>query len=481
LENAAAVLGAPTMKILLIKAARLKSSPSRRHDGVMPPLGLLYLAAALKKAGHAEVSLLHIALEGLDQAGLELEIARRRPDVVGISAMTSEAVSMHAAAAAAKKAGVRLVVAGGAHPTAYVAECLGDANIDAVVRNEGELTFPELLAAHERKAGFGDVKGVSFRRGDGIVNNPPREFIEDLDSLPMPAWDLAEMDRYREFVPHSPMLYGRRYMSVFTSRGCPFRCTFCHNIFGKRFRAHSPARVLEELRLLKEKYGVENIEVADDVFNLDRARAAAVMRGLINGLPKLSLFFGNGLRAELLDEELVDLFAKAGVKYVCAAVETASPRLREQIKKNADLERLRAAVKLLVKKRIFVNAFVMMGFPGETLRELLLTARYLWSLPLHSFLLFFCRGYAGAELCGALPPEKRIDPKSDNTCFVPYGGCADRPAWQLLAVKQLTTAVFYLNPARLLRIFRDLPFGGARLYWFLFRTMALKFASPGRR
>ena len=145
--------------------------------------------------------------------------------------------------------------------------------------------------------------------------------------------------------------------------------------------------------------------MADDVFNLDRARAAAVMRGLIDGGAGLGLFFGNGLRAELLDRELVDLFARAGVKYVSAAVETASPRLRERIKKNADLGRLRAAVALLAERRIFVNAFVMMGFPGETLQEMLVTARYLWSLKAHSFLLFFCRGYAGAELCGALPPE----------------------------------------------------------------------------
>ncbi|MBI5745121.1 MAG: cobalamin B12-binding domain-containing protein [Elusimicrobia bacterium] len=470
------------MKILLIKAARLKSSPSRRHDGVMPPLGLLYLSAALKKAGYSDVTLLHIALEGLDAAGVEREIARQRPDVVGISAMTSEAVSMHETAAAARKAGVPLVVAGGAHPTGYTAECLADANIDAVVRNEGELTFPELLAAHERGEGFGGVKGVSWRRGGELVDNPQREFIEDLDSLPLPDWDLADPGRYTAFVPHSPMLYGRRYMSVFTSRGCPFRCTYCHNVFGKRFRAHSPARVLLELKLLKEKYGVTDIEIADDVFNLDRARAAAVMRGLITGGYGLGLFFGNGLRAELLDEELVALFALAGVRYVSAAVETASPRLREKIKKNADLGKLRAAVELLAKKRIFVNAFVMMGFPGETLREMLVTARYLWSLPAHSFLLFFCRGYAGAELCAQLPPAKRIDPKTDNTCFVPYGGCADQPAWLLLAVKQLTTAVFYFgNPGRLWRIFRDLPFGGPRLYWFLFRTMTLKFLTPGRR
>jgi radical SAM superfamily enzyme YgiQ (UPF0313 family) len=447
----------------------------------MPPLGFLYLSAALKKAGYKDITLLHLALEGLDQAGLERELARLKPDVVGISAMTSEAVSMHQAAAAAKNGRAPLVVAGGAHPTAYVDDCLEDPNIDAVVRNEGEITFTELLAAYGRHAGFEGIKGVSYRHEGRIINNPPREFIEDLDSLPLPDWDLVSPDRYKAFVPHSPMLYGRRYMSVFTSRGCPYRCTYCHSIFGKRFRAHSPQRVLEELRILREKYGISDIEVSDDVFNLDRARAAAIMRGLISGGRETRLFFGNGLRAELLDEELAELFSRAGVKYVCAAIETASLRLREQIKKNADLEKLRAAVKLLVDKKIFVNGFVMMGFPGETLREMLTTARYLWGLPLHSFLLFFCRGYAGAELCGTLAPEKRIDPKKDNTCFVPYGGCSDQPAWKLLAVKQVVTAVFYLNPCRAYRILRDLPFGDPRLFWFLFKTMAVKFFTPGER
>ncbi len=470
------------MKILLIKAARPKRFGSGRHDGVMPPLGLLYLSAALKKAGYADIHLLHLGLENFGLGDLEREIEKLKPDVVGISAMTSECGSMHLAAAAAKKCGVPLVITGGAHPTAYVPECLADENIDVVVRNEGELTFPELLSVYEKKAGLETVKGISFRLNGEPVDNPPREFIADLDSLPFPDWDLADPDRYKDFVPHSPMLYGRRYMSVFTSRGCPFRCTYCHSIFGKKFRAHSPERVVEELRLLKEKYGISDIEVSDDSFNIDRGRAAAIMRGLISADLKLNLFFGNGLRAELLDEELVDLFSRAGVKYVCAAIETACLRLREKIKKNADLEKLRAAVKLLVKKRIFVNGFVMMGFPDETLGEMLVTARYLWSLPLHSFLLFFCRGYAGAELCGSLPPEKRIDPKKDNTCFVPAGGCSNLPAWQLLAMKQLTTAGFYFfNPARVYRIFRDLPSGDPRLYWFLFKTMAAKFFRPGER
>ena len=448
----------------------------------MPPLGFLYLSAALKKAGYTDITLLHLALEGMGREGLERELERLKPDVVGISAMTSEAVSMHMAAACAKNGRNPLVVAGGAHPTAYVSDCLEDPNIDAVVRNEGEITFPELLAAYGRKAGFEGIKGVSYRSGGRRTDNPPREFIEDLDTLPLPDWDLAEMGRYKDFVPHSPMLYGRRYMSVFTSRGCPYRCTYCHSIFGKRFRAHSPERVLRELRILKEKYGVSNVEISDDVFNLDRARAAAVMNGVISGGLNLNIFFGNGLRAELLDEELIELFSRAGVKYVCAAIETASLRLREKIKKNADLEKLRAAVKLLVRRRIFVNGFVMMGFPDETVKEMLVTARYLWSLPIHSFLLFFCRGYAGAEMCGTLPPARRIDPKTDNTCFVPGGGCSSQPAWKLLAVKQLTTAVFYfLNPARIFRIFRDLPFRDARLFWFLFRTMSVKFFSPARR
>jgi len=269
------------MRIVLVKAARPKRSADGRHDGVMPPLGLLYLSAALKKAGYKDISLLHLGLENLSEAGLESELGRLKPDLVGISAMTSECGSMHLAAAAAKKTGA-LVVAGGAHPTAYVPECLADENIDLVVRNEGELTFPELVKAYENKTGFEGIKGISFRRDGEIVYNPPREFIEDLDSLPFPDWGLTDPDRYKDFVPHSPMLYGRRYMPLFTSRGCPFKCTYCHSIFGKKFRAHSPERVLEELRRLKEEHGISDIEISDDSFNIDRNRAAAIMRGIIS-------------------------------------------------------------------------------------------------------------------------------------------------------------------------------------------------------
>lgn len=446
------------MRILLIKAAS-----TRYYGQTVAPMGLLYLSAALKRAGHADVKLLHLDLEKPSEEELGRLIAGYGPDLIGISAITAESVSMHRVAALAKSLLPAVsVVAGGAHPTGYTDDCLGDPNIDAAVRNEGELTFLEIVEAAGKKSSFESIAGLSYRKGGTVVHNPEREFVADLDSLPMPDWEAADLGRYSGYIPHSPFLHTHKYANIVTSRGCPFNCTFCHNVMGKKFRAHSPERVIGELRHLKENLGITDIEVSDDVFNLDLARAKAIMHGIIDAVPGLNIFLSNGVRADVLDEELITLMRRAGVRFLCIAVETASPRLQRAIRKNVDLEKTRAVASLLVSNGIFVNGFFIFGLPGETLKELWLTMKYLWSLPIHTCMISFCMGYGGTELALTLPKEKLISPETDTVSFTsarPERACSDLPAWQLAAARQAANFVFYfLNPARLYRIFRDMPY-----------------------
>ena len=154
------------MKILLIKAAC-----TRYYGQTVVPMGLLYLSSALKKAGYTEIKIIHLDLENPAEEALGRQIAGYKPDIIGISAITAEAVSMHRVAALAKSAlPGALIVAGGAHPTGYTADCMQDPNIDAAVRNEGELTFLELVKTVERGEPFAGLAGLSYRKNGAIVN-----------------------------------------------------------------------------------------------------------------------------------------------------------------------------------------------------------------------------------------------------------------------------------------------------------------------
>jgi len=466
------------MRILLVKAGC-----TRRYGQTVPPMGLLYISASLKRAGYHDIRLLHLDLDLPSDEELSALLTSYAPDIVGISAITAEAVSLHRVAAAARKVLPKaLVVAGGAHPTGYPEDCLKDPNVDAVIRNEGEQTFLELVKAKELGISYADLAGLSLREDGRIRHNEPREFLKDLDSLPMPDWEAADLERYGRFIPHSPFLHTRRYANVVTSRGCPFGCTFCHNIMGKAFRAHSPARVVAELRHLAVDLGIRDIEFSDDIFNLDLVRAKAVMRGIIDAGLGLNLFLSNGVRADAMDEELAELMRRAGVRYLCVAVETASPRLQREIRKNVDLVKLKAITRSLVAKGIFVNGFFIFGLPGETLGDLWLTIRYLWKLPIHTCMISFCIGYGGTELARTLPPDKITSPDNDTVSFTsarPAISVSGLPAWQLAAARQLANFVFYfLNPARIFRIFRDMPCKDPRVLKLLFTKLLTRTIFP---
>ena len=445
------------MRILLVKAAY-----TRDYGQTVPPMGLLYLSAALKRAGYRDVDLLHLGLERPTPAELSARLRRDRPDLICISAITAEARSMHQTARLVKLSLPEArVVVGGPHPTAYVADCLANPAIDLVVRNEGEETLPLLVDALTEGRGPEGLEGISYRKDGEIVDAPSRELVADLDRLPPPDWDAIDPDAYRRFIPHSPFLHARRYMNVVTSRGCPYSCTFCHNVMGRRFRAHSAERVLEEIELLHSRYGISNIEISDDIFNLDRDRAATIMEGIIDRGLDLELYLSNGVRTDLLDDELISLFARAGVSYMCIAVETGSRRMQRRIKKNADLDRIRSACAKAVEEGIFVNGFFMLGFPDETLGEMLETVRYLWSLPIHSCMISYCLAYEGTEIAASVLPHQRISPLNDTVSYSssrPLVSCSAVPPWQLTAIRQLANVGFYFfNPARLYRILRDLP------------------------
>jgi radical SAM superfamily enzyme YgiQ (UPF0313 family) len=459
------------MRILLIKP-----NSSAEFTQVVPPLGLMYLSAFLKNAGYKNVSILHMDAKSLKRDDLIKMLPELKPDVVGFSALTSESNSMHSLAKEIKGFSPEIItIAGGPYPTAYAADCLDNSAIDIVVRGEGEITLLETIRALENKIPFKDLLGISYKDNGAIIHNGSRDFIQDLDMLPLPDWDSIDIESYKYFVPQSPLMYRRKYMTIFTSRGCPFHCAYCHNILGKTFRCHSAERVFKEISILYERYGIRHIAIIDDIFNWDRKRSIDIMRMLSESGMKLVIHFSNGIKGDLLDEEQIQVFAKAGLSYTSVAIETGSPRMQKVIKKGVNFEKIKDRIALLVKYKIFVNGYFIIGLPGETFKEVIMTIMFACRSKLHTASFFVYHGYKGTELGDSLPDDliKKVqNSTSIYTSASNFVNCSSMPKSLLVILRQLANILFYFNPFRIYRILKDLPDYSS--FWILVKNVAYR-------
>ncbi len=392
------------MNILLIKSTGL----TFQNFSVTPPLGLMYLAAYVRervKGVNLKILDTRVSKDGYREILLR-ELKDFEPTIVGISAVTMEAKSMHEIAGMVK--GVlpeSKVVVGGPHPTSFLRRTLEDRNIDYVVRGEGEETFAELVEVIKEGGDVRSVKGIAYRENGDIAEREPRGYIEDLDTLPFPAWDMINIDDYARFWSMSPR-GKRRYMVVYTSRSCPYRCIYCHNIFGKGFRARSPENVLAEIDILYNKYGIKELEVVDDIFNFDSKRVERICDLIIERGYDLRIAFPNGLRSDRLDKPLLEKMRRAGTKFISFAVESASQRIQRLIKKNLKLDKVKEAIDYSVRLGIFSNGFFMLGFPTETEEEVRETIKFAVESNLHSAYFFIVTPHEGTELFEMVPELK---------------------------------------------------------------------------
>lgn len=393
------------MKILLIKARGL----TFQNFHITPPLGLMYLAGYLRETfKNIEVKILDTRVyKNRYKERLAVELKDFEPAMVGISAVTMEAKSMHEIAGMVKEVlPESKVVVGGAHPTSFLRRTLEDRNIDYVVRGEGEETFAELVRVIVEEGEVRKVKGIAYREDGDLVETEPRGYIEDLNTLPFPAWDMINIDDYARFWSMSPR-GKRRYMVIYTSRSCPYRCIYCHNIFGKGFRARSPENVIEEIDILYNRYNIKEIEIVDDIFNFDSKRVERICDLIVERGYDLRIAFPNGLRSDLLNNSLLEKMRKAGTVFITFAVESASPRIQRLIKKNLRLDKVKEAIEHAVKLGIFSNGAFMLGFPTETEEEVKETIRFAVESNLHSAYFFIVTPFEGTELFEMVSEEVR--------------------------------------------------------------------------
>ncbi len=373
------------MKILLINPPQTGYPGSASPSGSGGfPLGLLYIAAMLDKAGY-EVKILDALIDnspprregdakhvGMPWDKMKEEIRRSQPDMVGITCpFSTQADNAIKVAQIVKEISPQIsVIVGGPHASAIPTQFLKEAGaIDVVVRGEGEQTMLDIVEHYLGMREIPEIKGIAHRRDGEVILNSAGDFITYLDGLPLPAYHLIDMEKYLnpghlryrapKFLREIPMI---------TSRGCPFNCVFCsiHLHMGKRWRAHSPEYVIAHIDYVVNKYGVQHIHFEDDNLTLDPKRFEDILDGLNDKAIKITWDVPNGIRADKVSLRLLTKMKGAGCTKLTIGVESGDQAvLNGIIDKHLCLEDVVETAKMCRYAGMPLEAFYVIGFPGE--------------------------------------------------------------------------------------------------------------------
>ena len=360
------------------------------------PLNYIHLAAWVRERGHSPMILDMVVEDSTDR--VDRYIRHHQVKIVGIGCMTCELPDAvgEARRLKAMHPGIKIIF-GGAHPSADPEECLKTGVVDYVAVGEGEIPLTALLDAMARGEEPKGIAGLwSIENGQIIAGTPAP--IPNVEELPMPAYDLLDLEKY--FRLDSPWHFpkSKKAVQYDSSRGCPYHCSYCHTIHGKKYRGMAPAKVVDEIEELVTKHGVEELMVVDDIFNFDLDRAKDICRGIVDRGIKVHLQFPNGVRGDRFDEELVALMKRAGTHYMAIAIETTSDKYQLLIRKHLKLDKALQTIHWARKYDIEVCGFFMIGFPGETLQEVQQTLEFAVSAPLDTIFISLVSPFKGTVL-----------------------------------------------------------------------------------
>jgi len=384
------------LKILLIK-------PFSVTDEIQPPLGLGYLATAVRDKH--DVTIIDGIKEKLTLQKFKDELEKENYDVIGIQCYTFDKHTVKEMINLSRIINKDIIIiVGGPEPSSNIKDIFNYLHADFGFKGEAEIGFPALMDnISGKKIKLEQIPSLIWKDKSKIKVNQQR-FIENLDELKNPSWDLLKPDTY----PPAP---------VFATRGCPYHCTFCAGflISGRRIRYRSVKNFVDEIELLHKQYGINEIHIEDDNFSLKREFVIDFCNELIKRRLDITWACPNGIRLDSLDLELVKLMKKTGLYTVSVGIESGSDRILKIMKKSLSKEIIREKLNMLDKAGLDTVGFFILGYPDETIKDIDETIGFACSLPLKraSFMTF--KPFPGTEASSRIMEElKNKDLKWEN-------------------------------------------------------------------
>jgi anaerobic magnesium-protoporphyrin IX monomethyl ester cyclase len=331
----------------------------QKQVGFVPPLGLLYIASYLRAFTQHKVYFLDCEAEELSYRQIGARIREAMPDILGITALSFNYLTALNVARIAKTISHNIkVVMGGPHPSIYPKETLLSPYVDYVIVGEGEKTFPELISR------IGDGEYLL----KGFLTQEPH--IGDLDSLPFPARELLNLDLYSSVLS----THRKPFTSIITSRGCPYKCTFCDRPqIWKGIRLRSAENVINEIEECLN-LGIAEFHFYDDTFAIDKKRILAICEGINNR--DLRIYWHARTRVDTMDDELLRAMKDAGCQSIHYGIESSTPRILTLLKKNISLKKAEEIIRKTKSMGIQTLTYFILGNPTETREEIEYTINY---------------------------------------------------------------------------------------------------------
>jgi len=342
------------MKVLLIQPPHYFEGFSREPDNV--PLGLAYLARSLLDHGH-QVQVLDIWAHQYVREQILDDLKRREYDVIGIGALSTQYNYVKWLTTELKALSDAPIILGGALPTHSSDTVLNHTPVDFCVIGEGEQTLPELLD-HLNTPEF--VQGIAFRKDGQVHHTPERPYVQDLDTIPFPEWDVFPTDLYLR-VNHMGLHAGYRTINLVAHRGCPYSCRYCSLTF-RSVRWRSIGNIVQEIQILQQKYGIQAIDFNDELLAISKKR----MYELCEGLKPLKIWWNCQGRVNIVDHDLMKAMKDAGCVAIGFGIESGSQRILDAMDRRQTIEQSKTALLNARKLGIEPIIQIIFGYPGES-------------------------------------------------------------------------------------------------------------------
>lgn len=459
------------LEILLVK-------PFQVTNEVQPPLGLGYLASTVRDKHN--VKILDCIKDRILEDAFENFLKDKNYDVIGFQCYTADFDTVKRLTEIAHKLNPHAVLlVGGPQPTLSpdkTIEYLDKVNF--IFIGEAEIGFPMLIEAISKgslkKEALKKIPGIAYLSKNKIIKNKCAT-PEELDKY-NPCWDLLDLNSY-PIAPHGAFCKQFPTAPMITTRGCPYQCTYCVGplISGRKIRRHSVDYIIKQITLLNKTYGIKEIHIEDDNFTVNRKFVEEFCNALIEKNLGVTWVCPNGIRLDTLDEELVNLMKKSGLYSISVGIESGSDRIRELMKKNLSTQKIVEKLDMIKKTGIGVTGFFILGFPGETKKEIEETIKFACSLPLKRATFSAFKPFPGTEIFNELTKTGEIkqmawaDFTLDKVIWSPAGISKE----ELIKLRKKAFLSFYLRPKILFQMlneiknFENLKFIIKRIYRWL--------------